>query len=69
MKAGIVIIVQDWGRMQQNSFCSSEIWQGINRNSYKESQWIEAYGEERHKEIELRAKAMQWDVKYVQLYG
>lgn len=69
MKAGIVIIVQDWGRMQQNSFRISEIWHGINRDSYKESQWVEAYGEERHKEIELKAKSMGWDVRYVQLYG
>jgi hypothetical protein len=67
--AGLIVIVQDWGRMNQNSFCSSEIWQGINRKKYKESQWIEAYGEERHKEIELKAKAIGWDVKYVELFG
>jgi hypothetical protein len=67
--AGLIVIVQDWGRMSQNSFCSSEIWHGINRNKYKESQWIEAYGEERHKEIEQKAKAIGWDVKYVELFG
>jgi hypothetical protein len=67
--AGLIVIVQDWGRMTQNSFCSSEIWHGINRKKYKECQWIEAYGEERHKEIELKAKAIGWDVKYVQLFG
>jgi hypothetical protein len=69
MRAGVIVIVQDWGRMNQNSFCSSEIWQGINRNKYKESQWIEAYGEKRHEEIEVKAKAMGWDVKYTNLYG
>ena len=67
--AGLVVIVQDWGRMHQNSFCSSEIWHGINRKKYKESLWIEAYGEERHKEIEAKAKAICWDVKYVDLCG
>ena len=67
--AGLIVIVQDWGRMNQNSFCSSEIWHGINRKKYKESQWIEAYGEERHKEIEQKAKAIGWDVKYVELFG
>ena len=67
--AGLIVIVQDWGRMNQNSFCSSEIWHGINRKKYKECQWIEAYGEERHKEIELKAKAIGWDVKYVDLCG
>jgi hypothetical protein len=69
LRAGLIVIVQDWGRMNQYSFCSSEIWQGINRKKYKESQWIEAYGEQRHKEIELKAKAIGWDVKYVDLIG
>ncbi len=67
--AGLIVIVQDWGRMSQNSFCRSEIWDGINRKKYKESQWIEAYGDERHKEIEAKAKAIGWDVKYVELFG
>jgi hypothetical protein len=67
--AGLIVIVQDWGRMSQNSFYSSEIWHGINTKKYKECQWIEAYGEERHKEIELKAKAIGWDVEYVQLFG
>jgi hypothetical protein len=68
-KEGIIVIVQDWGRMDQNSFSISEIWHGINRKKYKKSEWIEAYGEERHKEIELKAKAINWDIKYVELCG
>jgi hypothetical protein len=69
IKEGLIVIVQDWGRMGQNSFCSSEIWHGINRSKYKKSEFIIAHGKEKHEQIEIKAKAIGWDVKYINLYA
>jgi hypothetical protein len=69
-KKGIVVVVQDWGeRMNQRSFNTSEIWNGININNYEKYEWVEAYGEDEHKKIKDKAKDIGWDVKIINLYA
>ena len=67
-RPGIIVIVQDWGRMNQKSFSLSEIWIGINRDLYQESRWVEVHSSERQKQIEDKAKIIGWDIKHVQLF-
>jgi hypothetical protein len=69
LKNGIVAIVHDYGRMHQNSFSISQIWDGIDLSKYKQHHWVESDNNQRDKEIEKKAKAIGWDFEYVKLFG
>ena len=67
--AGLVILVQDWGRMHQKSFNVSEIYRGIDVSKYKKVQWIEPENEEHRLIIEKKCEERNYEIKYVQLFG
>ena len=67
--AGLVILVQDWGRMHQKSFNVSEIYRGIDLSKYKKVQWIEPENEEHRLIIEKKCEERNYEIKYVQLFG
>ena len=67
--AGLVILVQDWGRMHQKSFNVSEIYKGIDVSKYKKVQWIEPENEEHRLIIEKKCEERNYEIKYVQLFG
>ena len=67
--AGLVILVQDWGRMHQKSFNVSEIYRGIDVSKYKKVQWIEPENEEHRLIIEKKCEESNYEIKYVQLFG
>ena len=66
---GLVILVNDFGRMGQRSFSISEIYHGINLKKYKQVSWVEVEDNNHKKEIEKKAKLLKWEVIEVNLYG
>jgi hypothetical protein len=70
-KPGLLVLVNDYGRMNQNSFSMSDIYQGYDTRRYKQFKHIvlESY-EDKEVDIAVKiAKANKWDVVTVNLIG
>lgn len=68
-KEGIILIVEDYGRMHQNSFNISQIWWDIDLRKYKNHKHIVSHDKEEWDRIKKKAKEINWDVKHISLYG
>jgi hypothetical protein len=70
MKEGLFAIVRDWsGRMQQRSFCESQIFDEYDIRKYKQAKWLEVWDDDEIEKHTKAYKAKGWDVVIVNLYS
>jgi hypothetical protein len=68
MKSNLLVIVTDYGRMDQNSFCLSDLEEKIDRKKYLQVWWAISKDEEEKAELIEKANKNNWEIKYLNLY-
>ncbi len=67
-KEGLLVLVYDYGRMHQRSFCSSEIFRHVRTKKYKKLRWVLVENEEQELKLKERASCLNFDTEVIGLY-
>ena len=66
-KEGLLVLVYDYGRMHQRSFCTSEIFTHFETKKYKTLKWALVENKEQELKLKERASCLNFDTKILNL--